>query len=143
MSKTLVSLPQITTPSIANRQPLETNIARLAALNPKELLALAVYFRAKELANDGSSPLTKYDPDVQANRIALKQDASTIFGPFAKGDLMPASVAIDWANSKAVYGALSSDVDTLVALAGVVAFREWSEEDLRKILLYLRLEIGE
>jgi hypothetical protein len=57
--------------------------------------------------------------------------------------MMRASVAIDWANCKAVYGAISSDVDTLGALAGVVAFREWTEDDLRRILLYLRLEIGE
>jgi len=143
MSKTLIALPQITTPTIAARLPLETDIARLSALNPRELLALAVYLRAKELANDSSSPLTKYNPDTLAARILLKQDATTIFGPLPTGDLMRASVAIDWANCKAVYGAISSDVDTLGALAGVVAFREWTEDDLRRILLYLRLEIGE
>jgi hypothetical protein len=143
MSKTLIALPQITTPTISARLPLETDIARLSALNPRELLALAVYLRAKELANDSSSPLTKYDPDTLAARILLKQDATTIFGPLPTGDLMRASVAIDWANCKAVYGAISSDVDTLGALAGVVAFREWTEDDLRRILLYLRLEIGE
>lgn len=143
MSKTLIALPQITTPTIAARLPLETDIARLSALNPRELLALAVYLRAKELANDASYPLTKYDPDTLAARILLKQDATTIFGPLPTGDLMRASVAIDWANCKAVYGAISSDVDTLGALAGVVDFREWTEDDLRRILLYLRLEIGE
>jgi hypothetical protein len=143
MAKTLVALPQITTPTIANRLPLETDISRLSALNPKELLALAVYLRAKELNNDTSSPLTKYDPDVQSKRIALKQDATTIFGPLPTGDIPRASVAIDWANCKSVYSAISSDVDVLGALAGVVAFREWSEDDLRRILLYLRLEIGE
>ena len=143
MSKTLIALPQITTPTIAARLPLETDIARLSALNPRELLALAVYLRAKELANDASYPLTKYDPDTLAARILLKQDATTIFGPLPTGDLMRASVAIDWANCQAVYGAISSDVDTLGALAGVVAFREWTEDDLRRILLYLRLEIGE
>jgi hypothetical protein len=143
MSKTLIALPQITTPTIAARLPLETDIARLSALNPRELLALAVYLRAKELANDSSSPLTKYDPDTLAARILLKQDATTIFGPLPTGDLMRASVAIDWANCKAVYGAISSDVDALGALAGVVALREWTEDDLRRILLYLRLEIGE
>jgi 4'-phosphopantetheinyl transferase EntD len=143
MSKTLIALPQITTPTIAARLPLETDIARLSALNPRELLALAVYLRAKELANDASYPLTKYDPDTLSARILLKQDATTIFGPLPTGDLMRASVAIDWANCKAVYGAISSDVDTLGALAGVVAFREWTEDDLRRILLYLRLEIGE
>lgn len=143
MSKTLVALPQITTPSIANRVPLETDIARLSALNPQELLALSVYLRAKELANDASSPITKYDPDTATNRIALKQDATTIFGPLPRGDIVRASVAIDWANCKAVYGAISSDVDVLSTLAGVVGFREWSEDDLRRIALYLRLEIGE
>jgi 4'-phosphopantetheinyl transferase EntD len=143
MSKTLIALPQITTPTIAARLPLETDIARLSALNPRELRALAVYLRAKELANDASYPLTKYDPDTLAARILLKQDATTIFGPLPTGDMMRASVAIDWANCKAVYGAISSDVDTLGALAGVVAFREWTEDDLRRILLYLRLEIGE
>ena len=143
MAKTLIALPQITTPTIANRLPLETDISRLSALNPKELLALAVYLRAKELANDASSPLTKYDPDTLANRIALKQDATTIFGPLPTGDIPRASVAIDWQNCQAVYRTISSDVDVLGALAGVVAFREWSEDDLRRILLYLRLEIGE
>jgi 4'-phosphopantetheinyl transferase EntD len=143
MSKTLIALPQITTPTIAARLPLETDIARLSALNPRELLALAVYLRAKELAHDASYPLTKYDPDTLAARILLKQHATTIFGPLPTGDLMRASVAIDWANCQAVYGAISSDVDTLGALAGVVAFREWTEDDLRRILLYLRLEIGE
>ena len=143
MPKTLIALPQITTPTIAARLPLETDIARLSALNPRELLALAVYLRAKELANDSSSPLTKYDPDTLAARILLKQDATTIFGPLPTGDLMRASVAIDWANCSAVYGAIPSDVDALGALAGVVAFREWTEDDLRRILLYLRLEIGE
>ena len=143
MSKTLIALPQITTPTIAARLPLETDIARLSALNPREVLALAVYLRAKELANDASSPLTKYDPDTLAARILLKQDATTIFGPLPTGDLMRASVAIDWANCSAVYGAIPSDVDALGALDGVVGFREWSEDDLRRILLYLRLEIGE
>ena len=143
MSKTLIALPQIKTPTIAARLPLETDIARLSALNPRELLALAVYLRAKELANDGSSRLTKYDPDTLAARILLKQDATTIFGPLPTGDLMRASVAIDWANCSAVYGAIPSDVDALGALDGVVGFREWSEDDLRRILLYLRLEIGE
>ena len=143
MSKTLIALPQIKTPTIAARLPLETDIAGLSALNPRELLALAVYLRAKELANDGSSRLTKYDPDTLSARILLKHDATTIFGPLPTGDLMRASVAIDWANCSAVYGAIPSDVDALGALAGVVGFREWSEEDLRRILLYLRLEIGE
>ena len=139
MSKTLIALPQITTPTIAARLPLETDIARLSALNPRELLALAVYLRAKELAKE----LAKYDPDTLAARILLKQDATTIFGPLPTGDLMRASVAIDWANCSAVYGAIPSDVDALGALDGVVGFREWSEDDLRRILLYLRLEIGE
>ena len=143
MSKTLIALPQIKTPTIAARLPLETDIAGLSALNPRELLALAVYLRAKELANDGSPRLTKYDPDTLAARILLKQDATTIFGPLPTGDLMRASVAIDWANCSAVYGAIPSDVDALGALDGVVGFREWSEDDLRRILLYLRLEIGE
>ena len=143
MSKTLIALPQITTPTIAARLPLETDIARLSALNPRELLALAVYLRAKELAIGAPYPLTKYDPDTLAARILLKQDATTIFGPLPTGDLMRASVAIDWANCSAVYGAIPSDVDALGALAGVVAFREWTEDDLRRILLYLRLEIGE
>lgn len=143
MSKTLIALPQITTPTIAARLPLETDIARLSALNPRERLALAVYLRAKELANDASHPLTKYDPDTLAARILLKQDATTIFGPLPTSDLMLASLAIDWANCQAVYGAISSDVDTLGALAGVVDFREWTGDDLRRILLYLRLEIGE
>ncbi len=144
MSKTLVALPQITPPAtLASNAPLLTNISRLSALNPKELLALAVYLRAKELANDGSSPLSNYDPDTVAKRNALRQDAKAMFGSIPTGDLMRASVAIDWANCKAVYNTVSSDVDALGADAGVVGFREMSEDELRRILLYLRLEIGE
>lgn len=144
MSKLLVPLPQITPPPVINSNAaLLTNISRLDALNPKELLALSVYFRAKELANDSTSPISGYDPDTQANRIALKQAAQTVFGNIPDGDLRRAMVAIDWANALAVYGALSSDVDVLSALPGVVAFRELSEDELRRIAAYLRLEIGE
>ena len=144
MPKTLVSLPQITPPpNINSNASLLTDIARFEALNPKERLAMAVYFRAKELANDASSPLTNYDPDTASNRRALVQDAQTVFGNIPTGDLAIASLAIDWANSKGVYAALPSDVDALSILAGIVAFRERSEDELRRILLYLRLEIGE
>lgn len=144
MSKTLVSLPQITPPpTLASNAALLTNIARLAALNPKELLALSVYFRAKELANDTSAPLTNYDPDVAVKLTALQQDAKAMFGSIPTGDLHRAAVAVDWANSKAVYAALSSDVDALGALQGVATLRTLSEDELKRIAAYLRLELGQ
>lgn len=143
-NKILVSLPQITPPpNINSNNALLTDIARFEVLNPKERLAFAVYFRAKELANDSSSPLTNYDPDTAANRRALVQDSQTVFGNIPTGDLAIASLAIDWANSKAVYAALPSDVDAISVLDGVKSFRERSEDELRRILLYLRMEIGE
>lgn len=144
MSKILISLPQITPPAkLADANPLLTNISRLSALNPKELMALAVYMRAKELASDSSSPLTNYDPDVLSKRIALVQDSKAVIGNIPTGDIRRASTAIDWSNCKAVYGALPSDVDTLGALAGVAYFRTFSEDELLRMALYLRLEIGE
>ena len=150
MAKTLVSLPQITpTPNINSNAALLTDIERMAALNPKELLAVRVYCRAKELANDTDSPLTQYDPDTASCRRALVQDSQTVFGNIpagdlnsAIGDLDRAEAVIDWANAKAVYASLPSDVDSLSVLTGVVDFRERSEDELRRILLYLRLEIG-
>jgi hypothetical protein len=149
MAKTLVAINQITPPAtIANQQPLLTNVARLSALNPKELLALAVYFRATELAHDTSSPLTNYDPTasgatLKTNLTNLIQDAQALAGNIAKDDVMRASVAVDWQNAKTVYGSLASDVDTLASTAAVQVLRELSEDQLRRILLYLRLEIGE
>lgn len=144
MPKTLVALPQITPPpNINSNNALLTNISRFSALNPKEMMAMQVYFRALELANDSSSPLTQYDPTVQSKRIALKQDATTVFGNIPCGDLKRASAVIDWANCLAVFPSLSSDVDTIMAQAGVLGFVEWPEDDLLRIMLYLRLEIGE
>jgi len=151
MAKTLVTISQITPPpTINSNAALLTDIERLAALDPKELLAVRVYCMAKELANDTSSPLTQYDPDTASCRRALVQDAQTVFGNIPAGDLNSAiydldraEAAIDWANAKAVYASLPSDVDALSVLAGVVAFRERSEDELRRILLYLRLELGE
>jgi len=144
MPKTLVALPQITPPpNINSNNALLTNISRMAALNPKERMAMQVYFRALELANDTSAPLTTYDPTTQTGRIKLKQDATTVFGNIPTDDLKIASAVIDWANCKAVFASLSSDVDTLMAQAGVLGFVEWNELDLLRIMLYLRLEIGE
>jgi hypothetical protein len=144
MPKTIVPLPQIIPPpNINSNAALLTNIARFEALNPKERMAMQVYFRCKELQNDTSSPLQNYNPDIQTGRIALKQDASTVFGNIPCGDLPLASAVIDWANCKAVYAAIPSEVDAIMALPGVLGFVEWSVEDLHRILLYLRLEIGE
>jgi hypothetical protein len=137
MSMTLVALPQITPPP--NRESnaaLLQNIAVLSALNPKERLALAVYFRAKELANDTTNPLTNYDPAI----VGDVQDAKTVMGSIPVGDLPIVALAIDWANSKSVYAALPSDVDTLRGLLGHLARRD--DDELRRILLYLRLEIA-
>jgi hypothetical protein len=130
---TLVALPQITPPP--NRESnaaLLQNIAVLSALNPKERLALAVYFRAKELANDTTNPLTNYDPAIVGDVTALVS--------IPVGDLPIVALAIDWANSKSVYAALPSDVDTLRGLLGHLARRD--DDELRRILLYLRLEIA-
>jgi hypothetical protein len=144
MSKTLVSLPQITPPpNINSNAALLTDIARFAALDPRERLALQVWLRAKELANDTTSPLTNYDPSSAANVMKLIQDAQTVMGNIPVGDLDIASLAIDWANCKSVFASLSSDVDTLRASANMGLLSEISNERLRRIMLYLRLEIGE
>ncbi len=77
MPKTLVALPQITPPpNINSNNALLTNIERFAALNPRERLALQVWLRAKELANDTTSPLTNYDPATASKVMALIQDAN-------------------------------------------------------------------
>lgn len=144
MAKTLIALPQITPPPTTySNNALLTNISRMRALNPKERMAMQVYFRCKELANDTNAPLTNYDPDVASKRTALVQDAATVFRAIAEGDLKIAGAVIDWANARAVYGALSSDVDTLMGLSGVLGFAEFSEDELLRMMLYLRLELGE
>ena len=92
----LVALPQIIPPpNIRSNQALLTNIAALNACDPKELLALARYFRQKELANDSSAPITTYDPSIAGADQKLVQDATTVFGYTREnGILMVASVAI-------------------------------------------------
>lgn len=144
MPKTLVALPQITPPpDINSNNALLTNIERFAALNPKERMVLQVWLRAKELANDTTTPLTNYDPATASSVMNLIQDAKTVTGNIPCGDLKIASLAIDWANCKAVYGALSSDVDTLRNSPNIGLLSEMSEEDLLRAMIYLRLEIGE
>jgi hypothetical protein len=144
MSKTLVSLPQITPPpNINSNAALLTDIARFAALNPRERMALQVWLRAKELANDTTSPLTNYDPATASNVMNLIQDAQAVMGNIPVGDLDIAALAIDWANCKSVFASLSSDVDTLRASANMGLLSEISQDRLRRIMLYLRLEIGE
>jgi hypothetical protein len=138
----LVPLPQIIPPpNIRSNQALLTNISALRACDPKELLALARYFRQKELANDSSAPITTYDPSVPGADQKLVQDATTVFGYIAEHDLMLASVAIDWANCTAVYPSLPNDVDVLLQL--VKGSMNRPIDDLKRELLYLRLEIGE
>ena len=144
MPKTLVALPQITPPpNINSNAQLLTDIARLEALNPKERMAIAVWLRAKELANDASSPLTNYDPATTINVIRLIQDAKTVFGNIPTGDLPRASLAIDWANCTSVFGATPSEVDLLRAVANINLLVDRPEDELVRILLYLRMEIGE
>jgi hypothetical protein len=149
MSKILSPLPQITPPpNINSNAGLLTNIERFAALNPKDIIAMAVYFRAIELANDAASPLTNYDLSSTGATLTshvnnLVQDAKTVFGNIPTGDLTKANLAIDWTNCKAVFATLSSDVDTLSTQAGFVAMRERPIDELIRIAQYLRLEIGE
>lgn len=104
---------------------------------------MQVYFRAKELANDTTAPLTQYDPDVASKRTALVQDAATVFRAIAEDDVKIASAVIDWANCRAVYASLPSDVDTIMGLPGVLGFAEFSLDELVRMLAYLRLELGE
>ena len=138
----LVPMPQITPPpNIRSNQALLQNISTLRACDPKELLALARYFRQKELANDTSAPITTYDPSVPGGDQKLVQDATTVFGYIAEHDLLCASVAIDWANCTAVFPSLSNDVDVL--LQGIKESMNRPIDDLKRELLYLRLEIGE
>ena len=142
MPKNLTALPQITPPPTrSSNDALLTDIAAFRGLNPREALAARVYFRMKELANDGSSPLTNYDPATPGNITALFQDSKTVLGSIPVGDLSYASLAIDWANSKAVYGALPSEVDAIRALLGNLVTR--TDDELHRAAMYLRLEIGE
>jgi hypothetical protein len=144
MPKTLVALPQITPPpNIYSNNALLTDIARFAALDPRERMALQVWLRAKELANDTTAPLTNYDPATAAGLMQLIQDANTVLGNIPEGDLCRASLAIDWANCKSVYGALSSDVDVLRNSPNMGLLSEIAPDNLKRIMLYLRLEIGE
>jgi hypothetical protein len=144
MPKTLVALAQITPPpNINSNAALLTDIERFAALNPKERMALQVWLRAKELANDSTDPLTTYDPAVAGNLMKLIQDANTVFGQIPEGDLARASLVIDWFNCKTVYAALSSDVDTLRNSPNMGLLSEMSNDDLLRAMLYLRLEIGQ
>lgn len=143
MSSTMrmIPLPQIIPPpNIRSNQALLQNISTLRACNPKQLLALARYFRQKELANDTTAPLTNYDPSTPGADQKLVQDAMTVFGYIAEGDLMLASVAIDWENCKSVYAALPNDIDTLLKL--IPDSQNRPIDDLRRELLYLRLELG-
>jgi hypothetical protein len=142
MPKNLSPLPQITPPpTLSSNDALLTDISAFKGLNPREALAARVYFRMKELANDASAPLTNYDPSVPGNITALFQDSKTVFGSIPVGDLPYASLAIDWANSKAVYGALPSEVDAIRALLGNLVTR--TDDELQRAAMYLRLEIGE
>ena len=137
----MIPLPQIIPPpNIRSNQALLQNISTLRACNPKQLLALARYFRQKELANDTTAPLTNYDPSTPGADQKLVQDAMTVFGYIAEGDLMLASVAIDWENCKSVYAALPNDIDTLLKL--IPDSQNRPIDDLRRELLYLRLELG-
>jgi hypothetical protein len=139
---TLVALPQITPPPTrVSNAALLTNIAALHALNPREMKALRVYVRMKEVANDASSPLTGYDPATEGAITALFQDAKAVYGSIPIGDLPYAALAVDIANCKAVYGALSYDVNTLRGLLGRLVDR--TEDELDRAAAYLRLEIGE
>ena len=142
MAITLIALPQITPPPTReSNAALLTNIEALKCLNPREQKALRVYCRMKELANDASSPLTNYDPAVEANRTALFQDSKAVFGNIPTGDLPLAGLAVDIANCKAVYGALSYDVNTLRGLLGQMVDK--TDDELDRAAAYLRLEIGE
>ena len=144
MPKTLVPLPQITPPpNINSNNALLTDIARFEALNPQERMSLQVWLRAKELANDTTSPLTTYDPATAAALMKLIQDANTVFGHIPEGDLPLASLAIDWTNCVSVYPSLTSDVDLLRNLPNMGLLSEIAPADLKRVILYLRLEIGE
>jgi len=144
MSKTLVTLSQIVPPpNINSNANLLTNIERFAALNPKERLALQVWLRAKELANDATDPLSNYDPATASKVMNLIQDANTVFGNIPTGDLPRASLAIDWFNCKTVFAGLSSDVDTLRAGTNMGLLSEQPDDCLIRMMMYLRLEIGQ
>lgn len=143
-NKTLTVMAQVTPPpKIDTNRQLLSNISALAALNPKELMALAIYFRCKELANDSSSPLSNYDPVTFSKVLNLVQDSKTFLGNVPVGDLVKAGVAIDWNNCYSVYAAIGTDVETIRGLTNMSYLVALSEDEMRRILLYLRLEIGE
>ena len=140
---TLVTLDQITARAVTveSNAKLCADICKLRALDAREKLALAVYCRAKELANDGSSRVTGYEPDTAAYVAALVEDAKKFMGAIPAGDLMLASLAIDWNNCKSVAAGISADVDALRGKIQVLS--QYSEDELRRMAIYLRLEIGE
>lgn len=142
MSMTITQITQIIPPpTLASNTILLGDIAALKALSPKELKALRVYLRSKELANDGSYPVTTYDPATPANVDKLFQDAKTMYGSIPTGDLMYAAVAVDWTNCKVVYSAVSADVNSL--RGSIKAYMARTEDELDRAAAYLRLEIGE
>ena len=148
--KTLAIISQVTPPAtLASNATTLANVSALAALNPKDLLALQVFLRTIELANDSSSPVTTYNLGSGSNAAIvtaaqkLIQDAKTYMGQIPVGDLRRVSAAIDWNNAKAVSAGISTDVDTLRNMYGMSQIVDLSEDEMVRILLYLRLEIGE
>jgi hypothetical protein len=142
--KILTVMAQITPPpTINSNRILLSNISALGALNPKELRALAVYFRAKELAHDATDPLTNYDPATQSKVLQLIQDAKTVTGNIPTGDLMRASTVIDWFNCYTVFNTIGTDVEAIVGLTNMTYLMTLPEDTLHRIALYLRLEIGQ
>lgn len=138
---TLLALPQIVTPATrSSNDALLSNIAAFNALNAREKLALSVYFMARQLQQNAVSPTAQYDPDVAAKVQTLVQDAEAVMGNIPTGDLDSASVAICFSNALSPFPATPTDIDTLRDL--VKDLCNHSEEELRRICLYLRLEIG-
>lgn len=146
MSKTFTQWTRFTanaiTTNTSSLRLLQSAIAAVSALNPKQLLALSAMMRAQELTSLGT--VTAYNPTTTAGIRALQQDAQTVFGSVPQFDMIRAMVAID-INNAAWAGSISTpiDVDTLVNTSYFNYLSALPDEELKRIISLLRLEIEE
>ena len=146
MAKTFTSFGRFTANAIntntAALQKLQVNIASVSALSPKQLLALSVMMRAQELTTLGT--VTAYNPTTTAGIRALQQDAQTVFGSVPEFDMLRAMLCIDINNNVNAGGITSpQDIDTLIGTSYCQYLAALPDQDLKRMIAYLRLEIEE
>lgn len=164
-NKTLVSLVPVTVPpTLLSNANLLTNISRLQALNPVELLVLSILFKTIQLAvsTDVPSNITTYQLVSLSNATKttaqivtaaqkLIQDAKCVMGSIPVGDFERVDTALDYeAAVEAVTlkgaTALVTDVDDLVnkmSQTGFNALKDLTVDELKRIKKYLALQLEE